>query len=75
MIDVVFWGVGVVLRYLDAFGRVITTACCELNPPSQPPLFETFISYFFPHLLSGHHKSTQPQPCLHHYFRWHGRMG
>jgi hypothetical protein len=35
------------LRYLEAFGRVITTACCESKPPSQPPQFKTSISYFF----------------------------
>jgi hypothetical protein len=36
------WGL---LRYLEAFGRVITTACCESNPLVSHP-FKTFISYF-----------------------------
>jgi hypothetical protein len=62
-----------VLRYLEVFGIVVTIACYETTPPSQPPLFKTFMSCFFLHFLSSHHKSTPP--CLHHYFRWHGRMG
>jgi hypothetical protein len=38
------------LRYLEAFGRVITIACCKLKPPCQPPLFK--LSYhIFPALV------------------------
>jgi hypothetical protein len=65
VIEVLFSRRWSLLRYVEAFGRVITTACYKSKTPSQPPLFKTSISYFFPHLLSIHHKSTQP--CLHHY--------
>jgi hypothetical protein len=41
------------------------------NPLVSHPCLNFHI-IFSPHLLSSHHKSTQP--CL-HYFRWHGRMG
>jgi hypothetical protein len=48
------WGL---LRYLEAFGRVITTACCESNPLVSHPCLK--LSYhIFLHLLSSHHKST-----------------
>ncbi len=32
VIDVLFSRCWSLLRYLEAFGRVITTACCESNP-------------------------------------------
>jgi hypothetical protein len=46
VIEVLFLRHWSLLRYLEAFGRVITTACYELKPHSQPPLFQSFISYF-----------------------------
>jgi hypothetical protein len=70
-IEVLFWKLWSSLRCLEAFGRSVTTACCESKPYCQPPLFKPSCHIYFPHLLSSHHKSTQP--CL-HYFRWHGGM-
>jgi hypothetical protein len=46
VIEVLFLRCWNLLRYVEAFGRIITTACYE-SDPSQPSLFKTFISYFF----------------------------
>jgi hypothetical protein len=71
VIEVPFWKLWSLLRCLEAFGRSVTTACCESKTCSQPALSKPSCHIYFPHLLSSHHKSTQP--CL-HYFRWHGGM-
>jgi hypothetical protein len=70
-IEVTFWKLWSLLRCVEAFGRSVTTACYESKPYCQPPLFKPSCHIYFPHLLSSHHKSTQP--CL-HYFIWHGGM-
>jgi hypothetical protein len=71
VIEVSLWKLWSLLRCLEAFGRSVTTACCESKTCSQPPLSKPSCHIYSPHLLSSHHKSTQP--CL-HYFRWHGGM-
>jgi hypothetical protein len=58
------------LRCLEAFGIVITTAFYESNLVSHSLLSHHIM--FFPHLLSSKHKSTHP--CLPHCFRWSGRL-
>jgi hypothetical protein len=71
VIKVPFWKLWRLLRCLEAFGRSVTTACCESKTYHQPPLFNPSCHIYFPDLLSSHHKSSQL--CL-HYFRWHGGM-